>query len=418
MTQLETPIASREWHGVRDLARRRPITVLLVTLLVPVYVAYAVVLATGLPFLVGQLVHIVLMIAVPALVSAWAGGRPAVRRVYAGLFRWRIGGYWLLALFALPMISISIALATGTVGATSGGWAHAGLAYALLLVGGAVTANLWEETVWSSFVQSRLMARHGLLTGSLLTAIPFVVIHLPLAFQNGLGATSAKDAVLTWALMIVMAPFLRYLIGMLLMDTGGSTLAAGVLHASMNASMALTVLAGGWQPLPALAALTLALAAGRARCGRPATVRRRAPRLAIDRQEQEVLSIDPDGPTNRSFALLLGSADGQAMFRGNWALFVLAVTSFAFNTALGEELLFRGLLLPRMRGAFGRGDRVVNAILFGLYHLHQPWSMPSAVITGLVQAYATRRWRSAWLGIIAHSAQSVFTVILLKLVVS
>jgi signal transduction histidine kinase len=86
---------------------------------------------------------------------------------------------------------------------------------------------------------------------------------------------------------------------------------------------------------------------------------------------------------------------------------------------LGEELLFRGLLLPRMRGAFGNRAWIVNAVLFGLYHLHQPWSIPSAITTGLVQAYATQRWHSAWLGIIAHSAQSVFfTVALLLVVVS
>jgi membrane protease YdiL (CAAX protease family) len=65
----------------------------------------------------------------------------------------------------------------------------------------------------------------------------------------------------------------------------------------------------------------------------------------------------------------------------------------------------------------GRGDWVVNALPFAGYHLHEPWSMPSAFTTGLVQAYATRRWQSAWLGIITHSAQSVFfTVILVRLV--
>jgi membrane protease YdiL (CAAX protease family) len=132
---------------------------------------------------------------------------------------------------------------------------------------------------------------------------------------------------------------------------------------------------------------------------------------------QEVLSVDPDGPANRSFGLLLGSGWGQDLFRGNWPLFALAVVEFAFNTVLGEELLFRGLLLPRMRGAFGRADWIVNALLFAGYHLHQPWSMPGAFTTGLVQAYATKRWQSAWFGIIAHSAQSIFfTVILLKLV--
>lgn len=132
---------------------------------------------------------------------------------------------------------------------------------------------------------------------------------------------------------------------------------------------------------------------------------------------EEVLSVDPDGPASRSFGLILGSGWGQDLFRGNWPLFALAVVQFTFNTVLGEELLFRGLLLPRMRAAFGRVDWVVNALLFAGYHLHQPWSMPSAFTTGLVQAYATKRWQSAWFGIIAHSAQSVFfTVILLRLV--
>ena len=39
------------------------------------------------------------------------------------------------------------------------------LTYLMFLVIGAVTANLWEETVWGGFVQGRLMARHGLLVG-------------------------------------------------------------------------------------------------------------------------------------------------------------------------------------------------------------------------------------------------------------
>jgi membrane protease YdiL (CAAX protease family) len=82
-----------------------------------------------------------------------------------------------------------------------------------------------------------------------------------------------------------------------------------------------------------------------------------------------------------------------------------------FNTVLGEELLFRGLLLPRMRGAFGRLDWVVNGVLFGLYHLHLPWSIPSATVAGVfLFAYPTRRFRSAWMGIAIHSAQSVVVV--------
>ena len=89
-----------------------------------------------------------------------------------------------------------------------------------------------------------------------------------------------------------------------------------------------------------------------------------------------------------------------------------------FNTVLGEELLFRGFLLPRMNGAFGRGDWVANGVLFAGYHLHMPWAMPATLLDTFIIAYPTKRYRSAWIGIAVHSAQSVvFAVLLLTLVV-
>jgi uncharacterized protein len=124
------------------------------------------------------------------------------------------------------------------------------------------------------------------------------------------------------------------------------------------------------------------------------------------------------GPTNRDLGLFLHSAAGQQTFRGSWGLFALMLVLLVFNTVLGEELLFRGVLLPRMRGAFGRADWVINGVIFGLYHLHEPWTIPSSVLVGLLCAYPTRRLRSAWAGIAIHSAQSVFfAVILLGVVV-
>ena len=88
-----------------------------------------------------------------------------------------------------------------------------------------------------------------------------------------------------------------------------------------------------------------------------------------------------------------------------------------FTTVLGEELLFRGYLLPRMNGAFGRGDWVVNGLLFTGYHLHVPWAMPATLFDTFTLAYPTKRYRSAWIGIAVHSAQSVFFAIALLLIV-
>jgi uncharacterized protein len=170
-----------------------------------------------------------------------------------------------------------VALATGTLHAPGGGWTPVLGTYLLLLALGALTGNLWEETVWAGFVQTRLMAARGLLIGSVLTAIPFFLIHLPLAFEtDGWKGTTWHDAFLDWGLLLLAAPFLRYLIGMVLVDTGGSTLAAGLIHASFNASGAMALIPGGWQHVPALLLLTLLVAGHRVvrlrRPGRPAAV--------------------------------------------------------------------------------------------------------------------------------------------------
>jgi len=125
---------------------------------------------------------------------------------------------------------------------------------------------------------------------------------------------------------------------------------------------------------------------------------------------EEALPAIP-GPSVRDFSDFLDSDRGEDFFRGAWGWYAVVVVLAVFNTVLGEELLFRGLLLPRMRGVFGRGDFVANGVLFATYHLHQPWSIPTALMDIIVLAYPSRRFQSAWMGIIVHSAQSVVILI-------
>jgi membrane protease YdiL (CAAX protease family) len=123
-------------------------------------------------------------------------------------------------------------------------------------------------------------------------------------------------------------------------------------------------------------------------------------------------------PENREFATLVESDAGKAFLDGAWGWFVLIVVLLLFNTVLGEELLFRGFLLPRMNGAFGRGDWVANGLLFTVYHLHVPWAMPATLLDAFTLAYPSKRYRSAWIGIAVHSAQSVvFALLIFALVV-
>jgi membrane protease YdiL (CAAX protease family) len=102
---------------------------------------------------------------------------------------------------------------------------------------------------------------------------------------------------------------------------------------------------------------------------------------------------------------------------GNWVWFAVIVALFVFNTALGEELLFRGVQLPRMQGAFGRWDWVANGLLFAVCHLHEPWLIPSTLVDIFALSYQSRRYRSALIGIIVHSSQGVFFLVILLLLV-
>lgn len=112
--------------------------------------------------------------------------------------------------------------------------------------------------------------------------------------------------------------------------------------------------------------------------------------------------------TGRDLGDFLGSPDGQATLSGSWLWLGILLAFFVFNTVLGEELLFRGYLLPRMQGVFGSRDWIANGILFAVYHLHVPWMIPITLIDTFVLSLPSRRYQSALIGIIAHSAQSVF----------
>jgi membrane protease YdiL (CAAX protease family) len=118
------------------------------------------------------------------------------------------------------------------------------------------------------------------------------------------------------------------------------------------------------------------------------------------------LPIDPTGPLPRDLPRAILTDRVEHYFSGNWIGFGLMVLN-AFAAPIAEEMVFRGLLLPRTQAVFGRGNVIANSALFTLFHLHQPWGMPATLIDGAInQAYPTQRFGSTWLGIITHTAPS------------
>ena len=137
--------------------------------------------------------------------------------------------------------------------------------------------------------------------------------------------------------------------------------------------------------------------------------------LALATGLEELISLP--APIDRNFGEFLSSDAGAAMFDGAWGLFALFMTMSVFNTVLGEELLFRGLLLPRMQGAFGDRDWLANGLLFAVYHLHSPWVIPGSLLDPFIYSLPAKRHRSALLSMAVHSAQSVLIGVLVLTVV-
>jgi membrane protease YdiL (CAAX protease family) len=117
-------------------------------------------------------------------------------------------------------------------------------------------------------------------------------------------------------------------------------------------------------------------------------------------------------PTLEAPAYTNVSELANPQFQGQWWILGVALASLLFNYFLGEEFLFRGILLPKMSGVFGRWDWVANTVLFGLYHLHIPWGIPSAIVSSLAIVWPARRFRSNWMAIIVHGAEGISILIL------
>ena len=252
---------------------RHPVTAFAIGAILPTWAVQFLFLAMGWELFPALVLEIGFLLGSATLVTARQEGRAGVRRLFAGAFRWPGLGRFALVLLAMPVLTLLIAAVSGSLRTPDGGWGTEVLGYLFVtLIFGAVLGNVWEETAWAGFAQRRLMDRHGLVVGSLLTAIPFALIHLPLAFEdNGLGGTSGRDLAISWAALILAAPFLRYLFGATLIDTGGSVLAVAVLHASFNGSQQLAAVHGEWQIFVAVAVLTVLTAAYQARATRGST---------------------------------------------------------------------------------------------------------------------------------------------------
>jgi membrane protease YdiL (CAAX protease family) len=86
---------------------------------------------------------------------------------------------------------------------------------------------------------------------------------------------------------------------------------------------------------------------------------------------------------------------------GQWWVVLVYTLGWFFNI-FGEELWFRGYLLPRQELAFGEAAWVVNGLMFSLTHIWQPWIIIAILPSSLLLVYIVQKRRNTWIGIFQH----------------
>jgi membrane protease YdiL (CAAX protease family) len=147
----------------------------------------------------------------PGLGAAESPGRGDARIIHAGI------GWWLVVLFGLPVIALLLGLVFG------GSLHTADLGLVLIKQLGSialavVVINLWEETVWAGFFQTRLEARFNFVVAAVLTALPFAGVHVPLLLLD--DQVSARSVLMGIAGLLILGIVIRLLMGVMLRRLG------------------------------------------------------------------------------------------------------------------------------------------------------------------------------------------------------
>ena len=112
---------------------------------------------------------------------------------------------------------------------------------------------------------------------------------------------------------------------------------------------------------------------------------------------------------DKLFGLNLLSQDSYASFLrmeklkpNEYWLFLAWLPYFFFNI-VGEELMWRGYLLPRQATALGRYAWVLNGFLWAIFHVGIGWRIAIVLLPiEFIVPYVVQKRQNTWLGVIIH----------------
>jgi membrane protease YdiL (CAAX protease family) len=87
--------------------------------------------------------------------------------------------------------------------------------------------------------------------------------------------------------------------------------------------------------------------------------------------------------------------------KGAWWIIPVYLLGWIFNI-LGEELWYRGFMLPRQERAHGRLGWLVNGLGFWSLHVVWKWNLIALFPGSLILSYVSQRQKTTWIGLVAH----------------
>jgi len=99
--------------------------------------------------------------------------------------------------------------------------------------------------------------------------------------------------------------------------------------------------------------------------------------------------------------------------KNNWGVAVLFFVTLFFNIT-GEELWWRGYILPRQEKAHGRWTWVIHGLLWLLWHLvFYPWQAFALLPICLALPYIAQRRQNNWIAMFIHLQNGIVLLLIL-----
>jgi len=111
----------------------------------------------------------------------------------------------------------------------------------------------------------------------------------------------------------------------------------------------------------------------------------------------------------KGLELLTGKFDHSPAFmsfeplsEGRYWLLLVWLPYWILNI-LGEEFLWRGVMLPRQEAAFGKHAWLIHGFGWGLFHIAFGWQLLITLIPLIfIQSYIVQRAKNSWIGVLMH----------------